>query len=30
MMAVDSPNINNNKKFILDSGAIEHYIPYKD
>ena len=30
MMAVDSSNINDNKKFILDSGATEHYTPYKD
>jgi len=30
MMAIDSFNINDNKKFILDSGVIEHYISYKD
>ena len=29
-MAVNSFNINNNKKFILNSEATKHYTPYKD
>ena len=29
-MAINSFNINNNKKFILDFEIIEYYIPYKN